>query len=83
MPADESNTSLWTHPPFGGVVSNDGFIYGRGTADIKSMLTAELEAVEQLITNGSAVPFCLTHVAVSPRSSACVAQPLYLDKLGV
>ena len=56
MPADESNTSLWTHPPFGGVVSEDGFIYGRGTADIKSMLTAELEAVEQLITNGSAVP---------------------------
>ena len=54
VPADESNASLWTHPPFGGIVSKDGFIYGRGTADIKSMLTAELEAVEQLITNGCA-----------------------------
>ena len=57
VPADESNTSLWTHPPFGGVEAKDGFIYGRGTADIKSMLTAELEAVEQLITNGCANRF--------------------------
>ena len=52
MPADESNTSLWTHPPFGGVIAGDGYIYGRGAMDIKCMLTAELEAVEQLLTDG-------------------------------
>ncbi len=45
---------MWTHPPFGGVVAEDGFIYGRGAMDIKCMLTAELEAVEQLLTDGSA-----------------------------
>ena len=75
MPANESNTSLWTHPPFGGVVSDDGYIYGRGTADIKSMLTAELEAVEQLIKNGSA-----SSAAVAVRSPSPVLRPCGLRR---
>ena len=28
----------WTYPPFGGVISDDGFIYGRGTIDVKNTL---------------------------------------------
>lgn len=42
----------WTHPPFSGAVA-DGFIWGRGTMDIKEMVTAELEAAEYLLAHGA------------------------------
>ena len=31
----------WTHDPFGGEIS-DGYLYGRGTIDVKGMLAANL-----------------------------------------
>jgi acetylornithine deacetylase/succinyl-diaminopimelate desuccinylase-like protein len=37
----------WTAPPFGGVV-RDGFIYGRGALDDKSLLAAELAVLVEL-----------------------------------
>ncbi|XP_075970877.1 aminoacylase-1-like [Anticarsia gemmatalis] len=42
----------WTHPPFGAVISEDGFIYARGTQDMKSMGMMHLEAVRRLKTAG-------------------------------
>ncbi len=41
----------WTHPPFSGAVDAD-FVWGRGSMDIKEMMTAELEAVEYLLSRG-------------------------------
>jgi carboxypeptidase PM20D1 len=51
VPADEHTLSQWTHPPFSGEIA-DGFVWGRGTMDIKSQLIAVFEAVETLIRNG-------------------------------
>ena len=41
----------WTHDPFD-AEENDGFIYGRGTLDMKSILISALEAVESLCAQG-------------------------------
>jgi len=47
VPADESTLEQWTHPPFSGEIA-DGFIWGRGTIDIKSQMMAALESAEIL-----------------------------------
>ena len=41
----------WFHPPFGGV-QEEGFLYGRGTLDIKHQIAAYFEAIEELIIRG-------------------------------
>ena len=38
----------WSHPPFAGEVE-DGFLWGRGSEDCKSLLSAEMDAVEELL----------------------------------
>jgi len=38
----------WTYPPFEGRIA-DGYIWGRGSMDVKLALTASLEAIERLI----------------------------------
>ncbi|CAH0700161.1 unnamed protein product [Spodoptera exigua] len=42
----------WTYPPFDAVVSEDGFIYGRGTLDMKGIAMMHLEAVRRLKNAG-------------------------------
>lgn len=51
VPADESPEGGWTHPPFGGEIA-DGYVWGRGTLDIKSGVIGVLEAVEHLLKQG-------------------------------
>ena len=51
VPADEQTLDAWTHPPFSGEIA-DGFIWGRGTMDIKSQMIAVMEAVEKLLGEG-------------------------------
>lgn len=51
VPADESTLDQWTHPPFSGEIA-DGFIWGRGTIDIKSQMMAALESAEILLGKG-------------------------------
>lgn len=51
VPADESTLDQWTHPPFSGEIA-DGFIWGRGTIDIKSQMMAALESAEMLLEKG-------------------------------
>jgi acetylornithine deacetylase/succinyl-diaminopimelate desuccinylase-like protein len=41
----------WTHPPFGGVIA-DGFVWGRGTLDTKSLGVVFVLALESLIKEG-------------------------------
>lgn len=48
VPADEHTLDQWTYPPFSGKIA-DGFIWGRGTMDIKCQLISVFEAVESLI----------------------------------
>jgi carboxypeptidase PM20D1 len=49
VPAGDENG--WKYPPFSGKIA-DGKVWGRGTLDIKSQLTAHLEAAEALIESG-------------------------------
>ena len=51
VPADESPEAGWTHPPFAGEIA-DGYVWGRGTLDIKSGVVGILEAVEYLLKQG-------------------------------
>lgn len=61
VPATEKEN--WDYPPFEGTIV-DGKIYGRGTADTKSSLYGELEALEQLLEKGY-VPGCNVWIASS------------------
>ncbi len=50
VPADSHTLDQWTYPPFSGTIA-DGYIWGRGTQDIKCQMIAVLEAVEYLLKN--------------------------------
>ncbi len=41
----------WTHPPFEGLITG-GFVWGRGTLDIKNQLIGIMEAAESLLQQG-------------------------------
>lgn len=51
VPADDATLDQWTYPPFSGKIA-DGFVWGRGTMDIKSQVVAVFEACEALLQNG-------------------------------
>lgn len=51
VPADPSTLEQWEHPPFSGEIA-DGYLWGRGTMDIKSQALAVLEAVELQVKQG-------------------------------
>ncbi|MDA2923159.1 M20/M25/M40 family metallo-hydrolase [Acidobacteria bacterium AH-259-L09] len=51
VPVDPATRDEWEHPPFGGDIA-DGFIWGRGTLDIKCGAVGILEAVEFLLAEG-------------------------------
>lgn len=49
VPADEYTLDQWTHPPFSGKIA-DGFVWGRGSMDIKCQLISIFESAEALLT---------------------------------
>lgn len=51
VPVEPGTESTWTHPPFSGLIK-DGYIWGRGTMDIKCAVFSIFEAVESLLKTG-------------------------------
>ncbi|KAJ3317471.1 Gly-Xaa carboxypeptidase, partial [Blyttiomyces sp. JEL0837] len=51
VPVLEASASQWLHEPWSGDVE-DGWIWGRGTADTKCTLVATMEGVEMLLKGG-------------------------------
>jgi carboxypeptidase PM20D1 len=46
-----ADPTAWTHPPFEGRIA-DGFVWGRGTLDIKNQLIGIMDAAEALLQQG-------------------------------
>ena len=42
----------WTHPPFEGVVDDEGYLYGRGALDMKGEVAARAVALKELARSG-------------------------------
>ena len=51
VPVVEGTEEDWTHPAFSGAIA-DGYIWGRGTLDIKNQVFGCLEAAEYLLAHG-------------------------------
>lgn len=51
VPVAPETRNDWARPPFSGDVA-EGFVWGRGTLDMKGTLMAVLEAVESLVASG-------------------------------
>ena len=51
VPVVEGTEQDWTYPAFSGAVA-DGYIWGRGTLDIKEQVFGVLEAAEYLLARG-------------------------------
>ncbi|KAJ6556014.1 hypothetical protein B0H19DRAFT_1151782 [Mycena capillaripes] len=52
VPVPDDTLAQWTYPPFAGHVDEDGWLWGRGSADCKNLLIAELSAVSELLAGG-------------------------------
>ena len=51
VPVEPKTLDDWTHPPFSGEIA-DGYVWGRGTLDMKGQLISVCEAIEYAIGNG-------------------------------
>jgi carboxypeptidase PM20D1 len=51
VPIEPGTENNWTHPPFSGRIA-DGYIWGRGSLDVKCGITGALEAMEILLQSG-------------------------------
>jgi carboxypeptidase PM20D1 len=51
VPIEPGTEDQWLHPPFAGVIAN-GYLWGRGTLDVKQSVLGLLEAVEYLAGQG-------------------------------
>jgi carboxypeptidase PM20D1 len=51
VPADPASLDEWHYPPFKGQIA-EGYVWGRGTQDIKCQVVTLMESVEYLLKNG-------------------------------
>jgi carboxypeptidase PM20D1 len=76
----------WTHPPFEGKIT-DGFIWGRGTLDIKNQLIGIMEAAEALLQQGyrpeRTILFGLGHDEETGGVNGCKILGQELKKRGI
>ncbi len=63
--------TAWTTPPFEPSV-RDGFLYGRGAADMKSSLAAMVVAAERFVANHPRHPGCLGFLVTSDEEADAV-----------
>ncbi|KAL1410494.1 hypothetical protein Q8F55_004507 [Vanrija albida] len=52
VPVNPATESQWDHPPYSAHLDADGWIWGRGTTDMKSTLVGILAAAERLVAEG-------------------------------
>jgi len=52
VPIEPGTEDQWSYPPFEGQIA-DGFVWGRGTLDMKGHLIALLHAIERHLENGT------------------------------
>ncbi|KAJ3074783.1 hypothetical protein HDU98_010274 [Podochytrium sp. JEL0797] len=50
VPVDQSSLAKWTFPPFEGRIES-GYVWGRGSADVKAQIVSIMDAVETLASN--------------------------------
>jgi len=76
----------WTHPPFEGKIV-DGFIWGRGTLDIKNQLIGIMDAAEKLLQQGfrpeRTILFGLGHDEETGGTNGCKVLGQELRKRGI
>jgi carboxypeptidase PM20D1 len=76
----------WTYPPFEGVIA-DGFIWGRGTLDIKNQLIGIMEAAEILLEKGyrpeRTILFGLGHDEETGGVNGCKVMGQMLKERGI
>ena len=79
----------WSHPPFEGEVDG-GCLWGRGAEDCKSVLTAEMDAVEELLEEDFAPDFDIylsfghnEEVQCTPDKKGSVLTAAYLKEQGI
>ncbi len=76
----------WTHPPFEGKIV-DGFIWGRGTLDIKNQLIGIMEAAEALLERGyrpeRTILFGLGHDEETGGVNGCKVMGQLLKERGI
>lgn len=51
VPVEPGTENKWTYPPFSGAIA-DGYVWGRGTLDMKHAVMATFEGVEHLLAAG-------------------------------
>lgn len=73
----------WTHPPFQPVLQ-DGYLYGRGAADMKGSLAAMVTACEQFVSqrprHGGSIGFLITSDEEGPARDGTVKVIEYLQR---
>ena len=52
VPVNPSTLHQWKHPPFSAHLDAEGWIWGRGTTDMKSTLIGLMAVAEKLIDEG-------------------------------
>jgi carboxypeptidase PM20D1 len=76
----------WTYPPFDGVIA-DGFIWGRGTLDIKNQLIGIMDAAEILLQQGyrpeRTIFFGLGHDEETGGTNGCKVMGQQLKERGI
>ena len=84
--ADAASFDQWTHPPFAGHIA-DGFIWGRGTLDIKNQLIGIMEAAEVLLARGfrpeRTILFGLGHDEETGGVNGCQVMGQQLKERGI
>jgi carboxypeptidase PM20D1 len=84
--ADPASLAQWTHPPFAGDIA-DGFIWGRGTLDIKNQLIGIMEAAELLLARGwrpeRTILFGLGHDEETGGVNGCKVMGQLLKERGI